>query len=298
VQAAPPDHGYEIDSLRADVMDKQFAATAGKVIQDCLPWLGKTLKYFHIDSWEIGTPNWTPALQAEFKRRRGYDLLPYLAAMTGETVNNQEVTARFIEDFNLTLGDLTVDNHYGRMAELSHHYGIGIHPESEGYQKPFDDSLKALGRSDATMGEFWSRTTQPAGYIHQRTPAQLRWRDSIKEAASGAHIYGHSVIQAEAFTGTRSIAWSEYPYALKDIGDRAFCAGLNRNVFNVYTEQPDSSFVPGYQTPTVSIKLDRNVTWWSLSHAWFTYISRCQFIFRRGRFVADLCYFYGEEVPN
>jgi hypothetical protein len=299
VQAGgPQDHGYEIDPLRADTMEKQFEATAGKVIQDCKPWLGKTLKYFHIDSWEIGTPDWTAAFPEEFKRRRGYDPLPYLAAMTGEIVNNKDVTVRFIEDFNLTLGDLTADNYYGKMAELSHRHGVGIHPESEGYQKSYTDSLKVLGRSEVTMGEFWSRTTQPMDYIHQRTPAQLRWHDSIKEAATGAHIYGLPIVQAEAFTATRGVAWGEYPFALKDIGDRAFCAGLNRFVFNVYTQQPDSNAIPGYQTPNVAIKFDRNTTWWSMGHAWVTYISRCQYLFRRGRFAADVCYFYGEEIPN
>jgi len=294
----PKDEGYEIDPLRPDTMDKQFAATAGKVMQDVKPWIGKTLKHFHIDSWEIGKPNWTPEFRADFRHRRGYDLLPYLAALAGETIDNREVTARFIEDFNMTLGDLTVDNYYGKLADLSHRYGVSVHPESEGYQKPCEDSLKALGRSDIMMGEYWSRITQPDGYIHQRTPAQLRWADSIKGASSAAHIYDRNIVQGEAFTCTGAVDWSEYPFALKDIGDRAFCAGLNRNVLHNCMHQPDLHAVPGYVWPGVGMKADRNVTWWPMSHAWLRYLSRCQFLFRRGRFVADVCYFYGEEAPN
>lgn len=294
----PLDKGYEIDPLRPETMDKHFAATAGKIIPEVKPWLGTTLKYFHIDSGEIGKPNWTPDLRREFQSRCGYDLWPYLAALGGETIDNPEVTARFREDFDMMLGDLLVENYYGRLAELSHKYGVGIHPESEGYQKSCDDSLKALGRSDIMMGEYWSRQAVPDGYIHQLSPTQLRWHDSIKEAASAAHTYGRPIVQAEAFTVTDAVDWSEFPFAMKDIGDRAFCAGLNRNVLCFYVHQPDPQAIPGYEWPRVGLKVDRHVTWWPFSHAWLRYLARCQFLFRRGRFVADVCYFYGEEAPN
>jgi alpha-L-rhamnosidase len=292
------DSGYEIDPLRPDTMDRHFAATAGKILEDVKPWVGGTLDYFHIDSWEIGNPDWSPTFRNDFRRLRGYDLIPYLAAMAGETVDNRETTLRFIEDFHVTLGDLTSGNYYGRLVELSHRAGVGAHPESAGYQKAYEDSLKSLGLSDIPMGEYWARVTQPDGYIHQRSAAQLRWSDSIKGASSAAHIYGRSVVQGEAFTVLKAVDWSEYPFALKDIGDRAFCAGLNRNVLCFYVHQPDLNAVPGYEWPGCGIKVDRNVTWWPMSHAWLRYLARCQFLFRRGRFVADVCYFYGEDVPN
>ncbi len=299
-ECGPEDKGYEVDPLRADVMDKHFAATAGRALQDVKPFVGKTktLQYFHIDSWEIGKPNWTAAMRSEFKRRREYDLLPHMAALAGETIDNREVTARFIEDFNTTLGDLMVENYYGRLAELSHQHDVGTHPESEGYQKPCEDSLRALRTGDIMMGEYWSRESEPNGYIHQRSRAQLRWNDSIKGASSAAHVYGHPVTQGEAFTVTSEVDWSHYPFALKDIGDRAFCAGLNRNVLCFYVHQPDLEAIPGYEWPRCGFKVDRNVTWFRMSHAWLGYLSRCQFMFRKGRFVADVCYFYGEEVPN
>lgn len=299
-ECGPKDRGYEIDPLRADVMDKQFAATAGKVLQDVKPWVGKTktLQYFHIDSWEIGKPNWTPAMRDEFRRHRGYDLLPYMAALAEETVDSHEITARFHEDFNTTLGDLTVENYYGRLAELSHQQGVGTHPESEGPGKPCIDSLRSLGTGDIMMAEFWSRTTEPDGDIPLRSPADLRWFDGIKGAASAGHIYGRPIVQAEAFTELFSVDWSHYPFALKDIGDLAFCAGLNRNVLCFYVHQPDLEAIPGYEWPRCGLKVDRNVTWWPKIQAWLGYLARCQFLFQRGRFVADVCYFYGEEVPN
>ena len=46
-----------------------------------------------------------PRFPAQFLRFRGYDLKPYLPALSGHTVVNAEVTARFKEDFDRTVED-------------------------------------------------------------------------------------------------------------------------------------------------------------------------------------------------
>ncbi|MCL5743973.1 MAG: glycosyl hydrolase [Acidobacteria bacterium] len=296
----PGSGGYEIDPFRADTMRMHFAETAEKILADVRPWAGKTLKYFHIDSGEIGSPDWTRNMRGEFRRRRGYDLYPYLPVLAGKTVESREVTERFREDFRRTLGDLLVENYYGVLAALSRRHGIGIHPESAGYQKPCEDSLRAMGQSDAVMGEFWARTVEPDGYIHQRSPAQLRFHDSVKLASSAAHIYGREIVQAEAFTvyNPQWTDWGMDPYALKDIGDWAFCQGLNRNVLCFYVHQAELNAKPGYQWPSCGTNFDRDITWWPMIHAWLKYLARCQYMLRQGVFVADFLYFCGEEVPN
>jgi hypothetical protein len=298
------DEGYEIDPLRSDVMDKHFAATAEKVIADVRPYVGmdKTLQYFHIDSWELHKPNWTPSFREDFKRLRGYDPFPYLAALADETVDSHEVTARFMEDFNMTLSDLTIANYYGRLAELSHKHGVGTHPESEGPELFCVDSLKSLGTGDIMMSEYWSRITEPDGVAYYAEKADQRFFDGIKGASSAAHIYGRKIVQAEAFTELGSLPYSHYPFALKDIGDRAFCSGLNRNVICFFQHQPGLEGMPGcapsYESASIGLKLSRNVTWWNMSQAWLLYLTRCQFMFQMGRSIADVCYFYGEGAPN
>ena len=88
----------EIDPLRAAAMDHHFAATVAVVLQDVKEHAGKTFQYVHIDSGEIGTPDWTPAFRDEFRKRRGYDPFPYLAARAKLCVDSMEVTERFQED--------------------------------------------------------------------------------------------------------------------------------------------------------------------------------------------------------
>ena len=85
--------GLELDPMSAEAMDAHFAETGAKLIADAGPLAGKSLQYFHIDSWEIGQPTWTPKMRDEFTRRRGYDPLPWLPAVLGHTVDNAAETA-------------------------------------------------------------------------------------------------------------------------------------------------------------------------------------------------------------
>jgi hypothetical protein len=289
----------EIDPLSAEAMDKHFAKTAGTVVDEVAPCLGTTFNYLHIDSGEIGEPDWTPDFRDQFRRRRGYDPFPYLAAKAGIAVETADVTRRFLEDYDRTLGDLIIEHHHQRLADLGRRHRLKTHSEAAGYQKPHADSLCAMGANHICMSEFWARRSESANnYIHQLAAHQLLYHDGIKNAASAAHTYGRKIVQAEAFTVTGHRNWSKDPFALKDIGDRAFCAGLNRNVLCFWVLQPEATSKPGFAWPNVGANFDRHVTWWPMGQAWLTYLARCQYLLQAGESHGDVCYFPGEWVPN
>ena len=56
--------------------------------------------------------------------------------------------------------------------------------------------------------------------------------------ASAAHVYGKPILGAEAFTATDTEKWQGHPAIIKDLGDWAFCEGINRFVFHRYALQP------------------------------------------------------------
>jgi len=111
--------GYEADPLSSEAMDLHFAHLTRKLIDDAGPLAGKTLQSFFVDSWEGGTPNWTPRFREGFQRRRGYDLQPYLPVLAGKVVHSGDVSERFLWDYRRTIADLIADNFYGRAAKLS-----------------------------------------------------------------------------------------------------------------------------------------------------------------------------------
>ncbi len=139
--------GLEIDPMDASAMDAHFAETGAKLIADAGPLAGKSLQYFHIDSWELGQPTWTPAMRQEFQTRRKYDPLTYLPALLEKTVDSAETTQRFLADYRRTVADLVAANYYGRLRELTRQGGLrGTHPESGGpFFKHWIDALQCEG---------------------------------------------------------------------------------------------------------------------------------------------------------
>ena len=104
----------------------------GKIVADVGPLAGKTLVATHIDSWEVGSQNWTPRFREEFRRRRGYDLLPFLPVLTGRVVDSLEVSERFLWDLRQTVSDLLLENYAGRIRDLAHQNGLRLSIEAYG----------------------------------------------------------------------------------------------------------------------------------------------------------------------
>ncbi len=287
--------GLEIDTMSAAAMDAHFAETGAKLIADAGPLAGQSLQYFHIDSWELGQPTWTPRMREEFQRRRGYDPLTFLPALLGLVLDNREETSRFVQDYRRTAADLVAANYYGRLRELTLKGGLrGTHPESGGpFFDHWIDALQCLGINDVPMGEFWKRNAEPDGPI--------TWHPSrnptVKQAACAAHIFGKPVCQAEAYTSFGD-DWLDDPWSMKDIGDAAFCEGLTRNVLCFWVHQPRLDAKPGFQWAHVGTHFDCNLTWWPMADAWLTYLARCQHLLRQGLFVADFAYLQDEAIPG
>jgi hypothetical protein len=288
--AAPATIGLECDKLSAAAVTAHFRqGSLGAVISDNGPLIGRGLRYVLCDSWEAGCENWTPLIRDEFRRRRGYDLQPWLLALTGRVVDSQETTERFLWDFRRTLADLVAENHYGVLQRLAHENHLGLYAEAVGINMPtVADQLQCKGFTDVPMGEFWVGETWPG-----QTPI-----DDTKEAASAAHIYGQNIAGAEAYTARAEFGdWAQDPYSLKALGDLELCLGINRFIFHRYAHQPWLDRKPGMSMGPWGTNFERTNTWWEPAAAWMSYLSRCQYLLQQGTFAADICYYYGEGAP-
>ncbi len=87
--APVPGSGLECDKLDQAALDAHFEPSSAALLREIGPHktaAGAGWTMLHIDSWEMGAQNWTGAFREEFRRRRGYDPLPYLPAITGRVV--------------------------------------------------------------------------------------------------------------------------------------------------------------------------------------------------------------------
>ncbi|MEI6647150.1 MAG: glycosyl hydrolase [bacterium] len=278
-------HGLECDKLSKQAAKVAFAGLMGKVISDNKPLVGqgKVLVSTHIDSWESGSQNWTPLMREEFKQRRGYDLLSYLPVFTGRVVENVEVSERFLWDLRQSISDMLVENYAGEFRRLANEQGLRL--SIEAYDTPPTDDMKYAGQADEPMAEFWSWAKFNAFY-------------SCIEMASSAHTYGKKILGAEAFTASSTENWRGHPAALKDLGDWAFCEGINRFVVSLFAAQPWTNVAPGMAMGPWGMHYERTQTWWEQSKPWHEYLARCQYLLRQGLFVADVLYLQPEGAPR
>jgi hypothetical protein len=277
--------GLECDKFNPVAIQLQFDKWFAEIFRQVGPALaGRVLKVFHVDSWECGSQNWSPVFREEFRRRRGYDLYPYLPVMAGIPVQSAAVSERFLRDVRQTIAELVVDKFYGTMGKLAREKGCSFSAESVAPTMTSDGMLH-YGAVDVPMGEFWLRS-----------PTHDKPNDML-DAISGAHIYGKQYIQAEAFTELR-MAWDEHPAMLKALQDKNYALGINRLVYHVFAHNPWMDRVPGMTLSGIGLYFQRNQTWWRPGRAWVAYAQRCQALLQQGKPVVDVAVFTGEEIPR
>jgi len=239
-----------------------------------------SLKLLMLDSYEVRPGiDWTPDLIDQFKMGNGYDPVPWLPVLAGWTVTDAEKSTRFRHDYQKLVSDLMIENHFARSRDLLNQRGLQLLAEGGhgGYARV--DPLKALGAADIPMGEFWN---------HRKN-----W--VVKEAASAGHIYGKTIVNAESFTGWQN--WQDGPAAYKRLLDIALCAGLNQVTFHTFSHNPSEAGLPGFAYHAGE-HFNVNNTWWQHAGPMIEDMSRACHLLQQGRFVADVCVYYGDEAPN
>ncbi|MBM3889664.1 MAG: hypothetical protein FJ388_11135, partial [Verrucomicrobia bacterium] len=265
--------GLECDKLSKEAAAAHFNGLMGQLLADAGPLAGKTLVSTHIDSWEVGSQNWTARMREEFQRRRGYDPQKFLPVITGRVVDSVEVSERFLWDLRQTVSELLRENYAGELRRLANRHGLRL--SIEAYFGCPCDEIAYGGQADEPMAEFWVGGVGGAY--------------SCPAMASAAHVYGKRIVGAEAFTATDKERWQSHPANLKELGDRSFCEGINRFVVHRYALQPWPDRRPGMGMGPWGVHYERTQTWWEQSRPWHEYLARCQFLLQQGLFVADVC---------
>jgi len=288
MEAVPAPTGItalECDKLSKTAVKRHYDGFIGRLAKLCGPLAGKAFSYATTDSWEVGAQNWTAAMPEEFRKRRGYDLTPFLPLLlTGRVVDNVETSERFLEDFRRTLQELILENYYGYYTGLCHQDGLQFW--SENYHTMFCDTLDIAEKVDVAMGEFW------ANYIPDLT--EHHWL--AKHASSCSQVTGQPLVPAEAFTSGFD-RWAECPKTLKAKGDLMYAGGVNQFVFHRYAHQPWLDREPGMTMGPNGIHFERTSTWWNEAGGWLNYLERCQSVLQQGRIVGQVVVLMPEYSP-
>jgi len=250
------------------------------------------LKNLYLASYEAKEFTWTPTLPSAFKKLNGYELYKFLPAIFNKEWYSPAAANPFQFDFDHTLSELMINNHYRKAKEICNRYGLKIISEAGGpghlHHIPVE-TLKALGSLDVPRGEFWYNRT----FFDKDSIVDLLYL--VKEIAAASHIYKSGIVEEEAFTSYWD--WQEGPANLKPLADRAFCEGMNRLVIHGFTHNPTGMGHPGIAYFAGTHYNDRQA-WWPKIKPFNDYLSRISYILQKADFVADVLYYYGDAIPN
>lgn len=278
---APPEAtGLECDKMSKEHTRHHFESMFGKLLKDVTPgekaaWVGIT-----IDSYEVGSQNWTDGFTQEFERRNGYDPTLLLPVLTGRMVEGAKVSDQFLWDLRRTVADRIAESYVGALREQAHKNGLRLWCENYGHWGFPGEFTIYGGYSDEVAGEFW--VGQNLGHIECRA------------ASSTAHTYGKRRAYAEAFTSRLDL--TSHPATIKARGEELFCEGINHFVLHVYAHQTADG-VPG-KNPWFGTAFHRNTPWFNEARDWVKYLQRCHTMLQQGEPMADVAVYIGDFAPQ
>jgi len=261
--------GFECDKMSLEAVTFHMNHVIGEIQRHIGDLIGTGFTHVHFDSYEAGTPGWTPKMPEEFAKRRGYDMTPFLATFAGRTIGGDQETNKFRGDFNDTILDLYSDVYFTTVQRMLHEAKLDF--LCEPYGGPWRQD-QIMPKVDRVMTEFWTNGGRYSPFEVDPTIAALRKS-------------GQNIVEAEAFTGQPGDSqWTETPAWLKPIGDAAYCAGINRFVLHRFPEQPwDDRYKPGATMGQWGTHFDRTQTWWEPGKAMVKYWQRCQALLQWGK---------------
>lgn len=225
------------------------------------------------DSLEVYGSNWCDDLPAQFRKRRGYDLLPSLPALFDAKAEAHQAV---VFDYWRTLMELTEERFTKPLGEWCRAHRIQL--EMEAYGTPPNPSTAAR-------------------YIDIPTGEHYEWKGfSVqKYVASTANLCGKPLVGSEAWT------WAGIPNRMADslsdlklVSDMAFLAGMNDVTGVDFPYSPPSAGTPGW-LPYYGPWMNENNPQWKFFSAFVGYVNRCQYMLRQGKPVRDVAVYTPTE---
>jgi len=228
-----------------------------------------------------------------FKKRKGYDITPYLPFVTGSEAESvafspdagfRDILRRarydwsehnvsvFLEGFTSEYTEFCHDN---RMLSRYQAYGIPyLMGMAEGYMIP-----------DIPESNNWLYSVDP--YAEGRYTSNYRHGYMIwtKYASAGGRLRGKKIISTEAMTNTRMVFHGTLG-TIKQSDDINFVGGMTHSVLHGFNYNPPDVPFPGLIR--FGSYFSEHNTWWPYFKLWVDYNARLSYVFQNTKPVSNI----------
>jgi hypothetical protein len=261
-RAAVGAEGFVLDHYSRAAIDAHLKAVGDRLAQA----FGANPPYaVFSDSLEVERSDWTADFLEQFRKRRGYDLTPYLPALAGDI---GEKTMAVRHDWGKTLTELAEENYLTPLREWAHRHGTLFRSQNYG-TPPVNLSSNALVDLPEGEGSQWRRFSA------------TRW------AASASHLYGRPVTSSETWTWLHSPVFRATPLDMKAEADLHFLQGINQLIGHGFPYSPPSAGEPGWRFYAAAVFNEHN-PWWLVMPDVTRYLQRVSFLLRQGKPANDV----------
>lgn len=244
-----------------------------EIAEPSIAALGANAPYsIFCDSLEISGEGWTPNLPAEFKKRRGYDLVPLLPALfDADFPKSAEIRA----DYGRTLAEIFNEAFVDEFTKLARKHQSRFRLQAYGTPPT---TLSTYARADISEGENYG----------VRAFSGTRW------ASSASHLLGRAVTSSEAFTWLHSPVFMAAPMDLKAESNQQFLNGVNQLLFHGWPYTAPGVEYPGWRFYAAAVFNEKN-PWWIVMPDVNKYLTRISYLLRQGSPANDVALYLPEE---
>jgi hypothetical protein len=254
--------GFVLDHFDQAAIENHLHTVGDRLMES----FGDTPPYsIFSDSLEVYGSDWTGDLLEQFQKRRGYDLTPYLPALT-QDIGPQTRDIR--HDWGRILTELIDERYLTPLHDWAARNGTRFRSQTYG--------IPAVSLSSNTLvdlaegeGDNW------------RGFSPTRW------ASSASHLYEKNITSAETWTWLHSPAFRATPLDMKADADRFFLEGVNQIVGHGWPYSPPGLPEPGWSFYAAGAFDDHN-PWWLVMPELAGYLQRISFLLRQGKPSSDV----------
>lgn len=264
--------------------------------------LSNHIRALFTDSLELEGSNWSSDLMDEFRKRRGYDLLPYLPFVLFRTgamgnVTNFEYGVNFSEEFEAKFRRMRYDFEITKAELLEERFiktyvewckGLGVKSRAQAYGRSFFP-LESSFHYDIPESESWTMN-----WLKHRIGEEMPEEDYRrgraytminKYVSSAANLTGKRLVSCEEMTDTYKV----FNTTLEDLkvgGDQSAITGATHSIFHGFNYSPPEAPYPGWIR--YGAYYNENNTWWPYFHLYNEYKARISALLQNVTMYTDI----------
>jgi len=273
-RAAPGGEGFTLDHFSPDAT-KDYLKTFDNAFGNS----NYGLRSFFNDSYEVYNADWTPDFKEEFRKRRGYDLSPFIKYLVSDEVN--ETTSRIKSDYRETMNDLILNHFTINFTNWSHSKNSKNTNQAHGSPGNLLDLYAAV---DIPESETFGSTKFDIQGL-RRESSDVRNVDPdinmLKFASSAANVTGKPLISNETFTWLTEHFKTSWSQAKPEV-EQVFLSGINHVFYHGTTYSPADVQFPGWLFYASVNFVPENSLWPNIKGL-NSYIERTQSVLQSGK---------------